>query len=614
MSSGVSDNSVPLPTMAQTRTRLRYLASFVRPHKREFVISVITAALMTLAATSVGLLMKQSMDRGILRNDSSELTLWAGVALIAVLLAALMQMLNHIFSVWSYRVLNDLRGSLFAHIQRQGLDFFHDMRTGTVISRLTNDIDALEQLVSDGVFMIFVNVLTLGAIEVFLFSMDWRLALATNIIFPIMLGATVAFRYYSARAYRRTRERMAMVTSFLAESLAGMRVVQAFAAEERMAADFDRTNTHYRKANMETIWLSAAYFPGVELLSAAGTAIVLWYGGFLSEQQLVTVGVLFAFIVYLNDFFDPIQQLSQFYGSFLSAMAALDKIMLVMETTPSIQDDPQALELPQLRGDVRFENVSFTYGGSDDAGNALPEVLHDVNLDVRAGETIALVGQTGAGKSTLVKLLTRFYDPTQGRVLLDGHDLRELRATWLRSSLGIVPQEGFLFSASIAENIRYGRPDASDEDVRAAAQAVGAHEFIEENDEGYEASVGERGNRLSAGQRQLIAFARAMLANPRLLVLDEATSSVDVATELRLADGLRRLVAGRTAFIVAHRLSTIRGADRIAVVDDGSIVELGSHDELIEAGGRYAALYGSWTAPEQTVEQCLTPDEMPAGT
>ena len=610
----VSSNDTPFASRTVRRERIRRLARYVRPHWRECTLAIATMLASTACVALIPFLLKHGIDSGGIGDsdagsiDRRELWLFAGLAVSVALVQYVADRLNMRWSIWSVRVVNDLRTDLYQHINRQGLDFFSRRRTGVVISRLTNDVEALAQLVNEGVFMLFANVLQLVLIEAFLFSLSWRLALWVNIIFPIMLVATIAFRYYSTRAYRRTRERMALVTAYLAESLGGMRVLQAFAAEERADAEFRETNAHYRRANMETIWLSAAYFPGVELLASAGTAIVLWRGGLLAEQDLVTVGVLVAFLLYLENFFDPIQQLSQFYGSFLAAMAALDKIMDVMETEPTIVDAPGARELERVRGEVRFHDVTFRYGEDG------PDVLRDVNVEVAAGETIALVGHTGAGKSTFVKLLTRFYDPTQGSITLDGIDLRELSQTWLRRSMGIVPQEGFLFAGSVRDNIAYGRPDASDEEIHAAARSVGADEFIDALEHGYDTDVGERGSRLSAGQRQLVAFARAMLVDPPLLVLDEATSSVDVETELRLSDGLSKLVAGRTSFIVAHRLTTIRGADRILVVDDGLVVESGTHDELVAAGGFYARLYGTWAGDDadETIEQRLADSPTPA--
>jgi ATP-binding cassette subfamily B protein len=334
--------------------------------------------------------------------------------------------------------------------------------------------------------------------------------------------------------------------------------------------------------------LNGLYFPFVDFLSSAAMAVVLGYGGYRVIQGDIEVGTLFAFIGYLANFFDPVQQLSQLYNTFLAAVAALDKIIDVMDEEPEVRDRPDAAALPRSDGHVRFENVHFGYGRDG------PEVLHGITLDVPPGTTVALVGHTGAGKSTMAKLLARFYEPRSGRITLDGHDLREVTQESLRRQLGIVPQEGFLFAGTVHENIAFGRSDASEEEVVAAARAVGAHEFITELEDGYATEVQERGSRLSLGQRQLVAFARALLADPRILVLDEATSSVDIGTERRIELALRRLLAGRTAFIIAHRLSTIRRADLIVVLEDGRIVEQGSHDELVARGGRYRSLYGDW--------------------
>jgi ATP-binding cassette subfamily B protein len=574
---------------AQTRRRLTALYRLARPYKLRTALAVLALLGATAVALVppyiVGLTVNEVQD-----GHTSQLK-WLVAAFVAAGLAGIVfTYAQTYFTGWTgERMLADLRDHLFRHLQRLSLGFYERNRAGVIISRLTNDVEALDQLVTDGVSSLVQNTLTLVGTAVILFFLDWRLAFAAMVIMPAMTLATAWFRKRSGRAYRSVRETLGAVTATLAEDIAGMRVLQSFTREQAARANFRDVSDTYRASNMQTVVLSGLYFPLVDFLSSAATAIVLGYGGWLVFNGEVSIGILVAFLGYLTNFFDPVQQLSQLYNTFLSAVAALDKITDVLDEVPEVEDVPDARELDRIAGHVTFENVRFSYGRG-------PEVLHGIDLDVPAGTTVALVGHTGAGKSTIAKLLARFYDPTGGRLTIDGTDLRGVAQLSLRRQLGIVPQEGFLFAGTVADNIAFGRPDASRDEVVAAAQAVGADEFIDSLEHGYETQLGERGSRLSLGQRQLVAFARALLADPRILILDEATSSVDIGTERKIERALRRLLHGRTAFIIAHRLSTIRDADLIVVLEHGQVVEHGTHDELLAARGLYTSLYGDWAA------------------
>jgi len=576
-------------TRPQRFRRGRTLGRFARPYTRRAIVAAFTLLVATGASVAGPLAAKEVIDRGIRTGDYDRVLLWVAVFLIIVVAGWIATAAQSYLTSWvGERVLADIRVAVFAHVQRLDLGFFERTPAGVVISRLTNDVEAMNSMVTDGPTTLLQNTLTLIGSAVVLLLLDWRLALATLSVFPAMAIGTAIFRRYSARAYRRTRERMGDVTASLQEDISGVRVVQAFRREDANYRSFIAVNDRYRYANVQTVNAASIYFPFVSLLSAVATAVVLGYGGLLVFDGRLSPGALFAFIGLLSNFFDPVQQLSQFYQTMLAAMAALEKIVEVLDTEPAMADAAGARELPQIAGKVEFADVQFAYSATS------AEVLHGVSFAAEPGQTVALVGHTGAGKSTVVKLLARFYDPTSGRVLIDGTDVRDVTARSLRSQLGIVPQESFLFSGSVRSNIAFGRPEATDEEVVAAAEAVGADAFIRELPDGYDTEIQERGARLSIGQRQLVAFARALLADPRILILDEATSSVDIPTEARIEQALETLLLGRTAFVVAHRLSTIRRADVIVVLEHGRVIEAGTHRQLIERRGRYYALYDDW--------------------
>jgi ABC-type multidrug transport system fused ATPase/permease subunit len=578
----------------QRGRKVKWLIGQLRPYRGKVALMFVGLALATAAGLAPPYLAGRAIDSGILTGDVAALDLIvAAFVLVAVIYAAATYLQTYMVGWVGTRVLQDLRQRVFTHLQSMSIGFFTRRSPGVLISRMTNDIEALNQLVTSGVVTIFSSTLTLLGVVVILLVLDVQLALVVFLTFPLLLIASVIFRIVSHGAYRATRERIAAITAYLQESLSGVRVVRSFGQEPRHLDEMTELNEANRAVNMKTVYLNASYFPAVELLAALATAVILVYGGTLAIDGAIQVGVIVAFVGYLTTFFEPIQQLSQLYTTYQQGMAALDKIFDLLDTEPDMVDAPDAIDPGTLRGEIELDGVWFSYKEEAEPGEDV-WALRDVDLHVPPGQTLALVGATGAGKSTFAKLVARFYDPQKGRVLVDGHDLRGVQQRALRGQLGIVPQEGFLFSGSVRENVAFGRPRASLEEIEAAIDTVGASEFVTALPEGIETEVGERGVQLSAGQRQLVAFARALLAEPRILILDEATSNVDVRTEKTIEKGLERLLRGRTAIVIAHRLSTIRRAGKIVVLADGGIAEQGTHDELIGAGGPYSRLYGAW--------------------
>jgi len=567
------------------------LRRFVGQRRWAVVLAFALVVVETFLVTIGPFLTGEAIDRGIVPRDTDALLVIGGLYVASVVLSTAVSAAR---VSWTGRVgealMEDLRVRIFAHFQRLSLSFFTREKAGVLMTRMTSDIDSLTALFQEGLVNMFVQLLTLAIVTVVLFAVSPTLAAILFLgVVPVMLALTLWFRKASDAAFLDVRDRIADVMSDLQENLAGIRIVTATNRAKRNVVAHDNVLGSYRDANDRTAVIGAVYGPASELLGYLAQALLLGMGGWLVTQDRLSVGELAAFFLYLTMFFAPIQQLVQLYNTYQQGRAAVRKLSDLFATEPEVLEAPDAHDLPPMEGAIDLVGVTFGYDP------AVP-VLHDLDLHIRAGETVAFVGETGAGKSTVAKLVNRFYDPTAGTVRIDGHDLREVTLHSLRSQIGVVPQEPFLFAGSIRDNLTFAAPDATDAELWAAVDATGLRDLVERQPEGLDQVIHERGSSLSSGERQLLALARAFLSQPRVLVLDEATSNLDLQSETRIEQALDAVLEGRTAIIIAHRLATAMRADRIAVIHDGRLAELGSHDELVALGGRYAALYDTWLA------------------
>jgi len=564
---------------------LKRLVGYLGPYWRRLIATSVLLILSTGLGLLPPLFQRQIVDEVIGARDLSRLVtlvaLMIGVYAAGGLVDFGDQYLRHTVGE---RFLFDLRVRIYAYLQRLSLSFFERTSTGELMSRVTSDVNALEQFVTHGVILTTVDLLRLVGASAVLLVLDWRLALVVLIPVPIIAVGLRRYNRYSRPIYRRVRDRLGDISARLQDDLAGIRVVQAFGQEDAELERFRTVSGKYYHERVRAIRAWSTFFPAMSFVSAVGGVLVLGFGARMVVGGQITLGTLVAFLAYIASFYDPLRRLTEVDDTFQQAIAAAERIFELLDERPDVQDAPDAVELTHVKGDVVFDDVHFGYGNSDD-------VLHDIQFHMAPGQVIALVGPSGAGKTSIANLLCRFYDPAHGRILVDGHDLRQVKLESLRRHVAVVLQDTFLFNATVRENLLYGKPDASEEEIIAAAQAAYAHEFVTQMPSGYDTEIGERGVKLSGGQRQRLALARAILADPRILILDEATSSVDAEAEYLIQQALEGVMKGRTSLVIAHRLSTIRNADKIIALEGGRIREIGNHGELLARGGLYSQLY-----------------------